>query len=107
MRSGRSRRPVVAPALRIGGTVEYRALAASYSFCTGGKKIAPAAGLAGIRRLLRVVIQLALLLLGRAEGVRLDAYRVPFLRSVRGRVPSRRSGDEARRQPPERGASGP
>src|SRR4029077_10215998 len=72
--SARPRSPVIAPAVRVGGTVEYLALAASCSFGATGEKDAPATGPARIRRFLGVVIQLASLVFGGAQSAEIDAH---------------------------------
>jgi hypothetical protein len=64
--SDRTRSPVIAPAARVSWTVKYLTLAAKRTSGAGGKKGAPTAGLARVRRLLGVVIQLAPLALGGA-----------------------------------------
>ena len=78
----RARCPIIAPALRIGGTVEYLALAAGCRSGSGGEEAAPATGLARIQRLLSVVVQFALLVLGRTQGAGIGAGEVLFFPSA-------------------------
>jgi hypothetical protein len=103
--SNRARCPIIALAFRIGGTVEYFALAASCRSGCGGEKAAPVTGLAGIRRLLSVVVQFALLILGLTKGTGFGADEVLFFFSVPNRGPARCSGDKVRRQPPQSSAT--
>jgi hypothetical protein len=86
-RSGRTRSPVIAPAIRVGWAVEYLALAASGTFGATGEKGAPATGLAGIRRSLGVVIQLASFVFGGAQSAEIDAHS--FLVFIFFAVPDR------------------
>lgn len=92
-RSGRTRSPVIAPAVRVGWAFEYLALAASCTFGATGEKGAPAAGLARIRRFLGVVIQLASLVFGGAQSAEIDAYG--FLIFIFFPVPDRDAASRA------------
>jgi len=81
-RSDRARRPIIALALRIGGTVEYFARAASCGFGSSGEITATATRLTGIRRLLSVVVQFPLPFLGLAKGAGIGADEILFVFSV-------------------------
>jgi hypothetical protein len=93
-----ARCPIIALALRIGGTVEYFALAASCRFGSSGEETATAAGLTRIQRLFGVVVQFALPVLGLAKGAGIGADEILLVFPVCKRDPARRTSDEASRQ---------
>jgi len=103
--SDRARRPIVAPALRTGGTAEKLAPAARCSCPSRGEEATAAAGLAGIRRSFSVVVQLALSPLGLAEGAGFGADEILCSFCAPYRNPARRSSNQAPRQPPQGSAT--
>jgi hypothetical protein len=105
--SRRTRGPVIASAARVGWAAEYLALAASRTFGTTGEKGAPAAGLARIRRLLRVVIQLASFVFGGTQSAEIDAdgfLSFTFL-PVPNRYAASRAGEEESHKPSQSSAT--
>jgi len=103
--SDRARRPIVAPALRTGGTAENLAPAARCSCLSRSEEAAAATGLAGIRRSFSVVVQLALSPLGLAEGAGFGADEILCSFCAPYRNPARRSSNQARHQPPQGSAT--
>lgn len=106
VRSGRTRTPIIAPAVRVSRAVKYQTLAASPTLGAGGKKSAPAAGLGRIRRLLGVIIQLAPLAFGGAQGFEVDADG--FVTFTLLPVPNRdagSAGEEESGEPPQSSAT--
>jgi hypothetical protein len=81
-RSDRARGPIIASALWIRGTVEHFARAAIRGFGSSGEITATATRLTGIRRLLRVMAQFALSILGRAKGAGIGADEILLVFSV-------------------------
>jgi hypothetical protein len=82
-RSDRARGPIIAPALWIRWTVEYFARAASRGFGSSGEITATATRLTGIRRLLSVMAQLPLSILGLAKGAGIGADEILLVFTVR------------------------
>jgi|SRR5579863_2795038 len=101
----RACRPIIALALRIGGAVEYFALAASCRLRSSSEKAASATGLPRIQRLLGVVVQFALPVLGLAKVVGIDADELLLIFSMTNGDPANRTGEDASRQLPQSGTT--
>jgi hypothetical protein len=104
-RSGRPRSPIIAPAVRVGWAVKYLALTASCTVGARAEKYASAAGLGGIRGLLGVVIQLASLAIGGAQGAEIDAHGSLSFFPVSDRGAVNRASDEESGEPPQSSAA--